>query len=147
MTPPVLPESQRPRLARAVYLGLGLVFVGLGAVGAVLPVLPTTPFLLLAAACWGRSSDRLSRWLLEHRVFGPTLRTWRERRSLPPGVKAKAITLVVVAFAVSIVLGVEATALRLLLGATGLGLIVFLARLPTWHGEHGKAAEARRVAL
>jgi uncharacterized membrane protein YbaN (DUF454 family) len=68
-----------PRL----YLVLGLVFVGLGFVGAFLPVLPTTPFLILAAACFARSSRRLESWLLEHPRFGSVLRAWQERGAIP----------------------------------------------------------------
>lgn len=76
---------------RGVYLTLGLFFVALGFVGAFLPVLPTTPFLILAAACFARSSRRLERWLLEHPRFGPTLTDWRERGAIPR--KAKTMSL------------------------------------------------------
>ena len=68
---------------RRVYLILGLTFVALGFVGAFLPVLPTTPFLILAAACFARSSQRLESWLLDHPRFGPLLRGWRERGAIP----------------------------------------------------------------
>ncbi|WP_157019548.1 YbaN family protein [Mesorhizobium xinjiangense] len=76
---------------RAVFLALGLVFVGLGFVGAFLPVLPTTPFLILAAACFARSSQRLESWLLEHRRFGPVLREWRLRGAIPRKAKLMAL--------------------------------------------------------
>ena len=76
---------------RGVYLALGLAFAGLGLAGALLPVLPTTPFLILAAACFTRSSRRLERWLIEHPRFGPTLGEWRERGAIP--FKAKLMAL------------------------------------------------------
>ena len=72
---------------RSVYFVLGIFFVALGFVGAFLPVLPTTPFLILATTCFARSSPRLENWLLSHPRFGPSLRTWRERGAIP--VKAK----------------------------------------------------------
>lgn len=68
---------------RSIYLAIGLIFVGLGIVGAFLPVLPTTPFMIVAAACFARSSTRLENWLLEHQRFGPLLRDWRLRGAIP----------------------------------------------------------------
>ena len=77
---------------RRVYLALGVGFVALGFIGAFLPVLPTTPFLILAAACFTRSSPRLERWLLNHGRFGPLLRAWRERGVIPWRAKLMALT-------------------------------------------------------
>ncbi len=65
-------------LARGAWLVLGFFFVLLGIIGALLPVMPTTIFLIAATACFTRSSPRFEAWLLNHRHFGPPLRAWRE---------------------------------------------------------------------
>jgi uncharacterized protein len=76
---------------RRVYLVLGLIFIAIGFVGAFLPLLPTTPFLILAATCFARSSPRLENWLLSHPRFGPALRAWREHGAIP--LRAKLLAL------------------------------------------------------
>ncbi len=74
--------EETPRAVRWLLWLAGTVSLGLGIVGVVLPGLPTTPFVLLAAACYARASPRLHRWLREHRFFGPMVRDWEEHRSL-----------------------------------------------------------------
>ncbi|MGL4187698.1 MAG: YbaN family protein [Sphaerotilus sulfidivorans] len=73
----------RPVWWRALWLSAGLVALLLGVVGIFLPLLPTTPFVLLAAACFSRGSTRCERWLLSHRTFGPMVRDWRRHRAIP----------------------------------------------------------------
>jgi uncharacterized membrane protein YbaN (DUF454 family) len=85
------PRTSTSRMMRGIFLVLGICFVALGFIGAFLPVLPTTPFLILAAACFARSSPRLENWLLQHPRFGSLLRGWRERGAIP--VKAKLMAL------------------------------------------------------
>ncbi len=85
-------------MIRTVYLVAGLGFVGLGFVGLFLPVLPTTPFLILAVGCFSRSSERLETWLLDHPTFGPTLRGWRERGAIPVRAKLAALAGMAVGF-------------------------------------------------
>jgi len=70
---------------------IGLFFVGLAILGAILPILPTTPFLLVAAACFAKSSPRLHKKLLENKTFGPMIYHWQATRSIPK--KAKIISL------------------------------------------------------
>lgn len=89
---------QSSRFARAAFLGLGFIFVGLGFIGAFLPVLPTTPFLILAAACFARSSTRFESWLLNHPHFGPLLTDWRARGAIPRRAKFAALAGMIVGF-------------------------------------------------
>ena len=77
-------------MLRAFYVVLGLLCVGLGVLGLFLPVLPTTPFLLVSAWAFAKSSARLERWLLEHPRLGPRVRAWREHRVIPLPVKLTA---------------------------------------------------------
>ncbi len=78
---------------------IGIIFVGLAIVGAILPILPTTPFLLVAAACFAKSSPRMQKKLLENQTFGPLIRDWQQSRSIPK--KAKRIALLTILLSVS----------------------------------------------
>ena len=84
---------KRPSLRQALLVAAGLLALGLGLIGVVLPGLPTTPFVLLAAACFARASPRLHRWLTHHRFLGPMVRDWEAHRSLPLRVKWIAISM------------------------------------------------------
>ena len=78
------------RSLRAGWLVLGFLCVGLGIIGAFVPLMPTTIFIILAAGCFARSSPRLESWLLDHPRFGPTLRAWRAHRAVPRRAKIAA---------------------------------------------------------
>lgn len=75
--------DHRPAWQRALWLAAGTLALATGIVGIVLPLLPTTPFVILAAFCYTRGSERWERWLLEHPRFGPMLRDWRARHVIP----------------------------------------------------------------
>ena len=81
---------------RLIWLLAGLVAVALGAIGVVVPLLPTTPFLLVAAFAFARSSNRLNSWLREHRTFGPVINNWHRDGSIDRKAKRTA-TIVIVA--------------------------------------------------
>jgi hypothetical protein len=131
--PPTSDEAPlvRSAAARGVLQALGGLFVGLGVAGIFLPVLPTTPFLLLAAACFVRSSPGLYARLLGDPTFGPIIRDWRAHRTIPARAKTTALALVLLTFGTSLAFGVRATGLRVALAATGVGVALFLWRLPT----------------
>ena len=73
------------------WFALGWAMVTLGIIGLFLPVMPTTIFMIFAAACFGHSSPRFEAWLLNHRWFGASIRRWRERGAIPRGAKVLAI--------------------------------------------------------
>jgi uncharacterized membrane protein YbaN (DUF454 family) len=83
-----------------LYVAAGCVAVALGLAGIPIPLLPTTPFLLLAAFCFARGSKRWHDWLIGHRIFGPYIAAFRENRGLTPAQKLK------IAATVTITLGV-----------------------------------------
>lgn len=85
-----------------LWAGLGLICVALAAVGVVLPLLPTVPFLLLAAFFFARSSSRLHNWLISHRTFGPMILDWQTSGAIRPGAKKAATLSVAAVFALSV---------------------------------------------
>lgn len=116
---------------RSILAILGFLFVGLGILGIFLPFLPTTPFLLLAAACFARSSARAHQWLLSHRIFGPPLRQWEETRTI--SLRAKVISLLMLNLSIgfSIWMLRDNLPLQMLLIMSALGVSTYLYRLPT----------------
>lgn len=104
-------------------------FVGLGTLGAFVPVMPTTIFFILAAACYARGNPDLHRRLLAHPRFGPALRDWEERRAMSPRAKALAVTMITLGIGATIVWGIQAFWLRILLAAFAMALIAYLVSL------------------
>lgn len=116
---------------RLLFVFLGTLFVLLGIAGAFLPVLPTTPFMLLAAGCYARASTRFYNWLLNSPAFGPAILEWRRHRSIPWRVKLTAILLMATTLGVSVVFFVPWPELQLALALFGLLLATYLYRIPS----------------
>jgi uncharacterized protein len=123
----------RKRINKILYIAAGTLFVALGALGAVLPLLPTTPFLLLAAACYMRSSRKLYTWLLTNRVFGEYLRRYREGEGLPLSFKIWTIALLWLSLGSSALFAVPSHLwwVHLLLLAVGIGVTSHLVHVKT----------------
>ena len=96
---------QATGLRRWLYLGAGLLFVGVGILGAILPVLPTTPWILLAGACFARSSPRLHRWLKRSPYFGHLLGNWETHRGIRWRVKLFAVGMVITVIGLTVAFG------------------------------------------
>ncbi|MEG0279847.1 MAG: DUF454 family protein [Morganella sp. (in: enterobacteria)] len=114
---------------RLLLLLSGWISVVLATLGVVLPLLPTTPFLLLAAWCFSRSSPRFHHWLLYRSWFGGYIRHWQEHKGLPRKAKRRAVIVILVTFAVSLWL-VKLIYIRLLLLLILACLLIFMLRLP-----------------
>jgi len=93
----------------------GTVSLSLGIIGIFLPVLPTTPFLLLAAACYARSSERFSNWLMGNRFLGTYIKNYRDKNGIPMKVKIYTITVLWITIGVSIILISNNTILQIIL--------------------------------
>ena len=91
---------------RYFWLSLGLISLSLGMVGVVLPLLPTTPFVLLAAYSFARSSQRLHDWLMNHRQFGPLIHNWREHRAIRRSAKVVSTVSIAAIVGISMLFGV-----------------------------------------
>jgi uncharacterized protein len=125
----------RERIIKAIYIILGIFFVILGFIGIFLPVLPTTPFLLLAAFFFARSSERFLYWLLNNRWFGPYIRNYREGKGMTARNKAFTLTMLWLSIGLTIIYGVSALWLRLLLIGIASGVTFHLARINTFKPE------------
>lgn len=132
MSPPSATAHQhRSRLVRGLLWLGGSVSLALGALGVLMPGLPTTPFVLLAAACFARASPRLHQWMLNHRWMGPMLRDWERDRSLTRRSKTIAVGSMLLMVSLSIWSFQGRLILQLLLLALGaIGAWVVL-RIPT----------------
>lgn len=115
-------------IRRAIWLTLGLLMTGLAIAGAALPLLPTTPFLLLAAYAFARSSKRLHDWLLNHPAFGPMIRNWRDYGAIDSRSKMLAIILMLAALALSWWMAIPLRYLLIQAAVLGCSAIFILSR-------------------
>ncbi len=117
------------RLVRVCYITVGITALILGALGAVLPILPTVPFVLLAAACFARGSERFHGKLLANRIAGPIIREWCLHRSMPRRAKCWAYGVMALSFGISILI-VPAAWQQIMLVVIGIILAIFIWRVP-----------------
>ncbi|RNC73278.1 MAG: DUF454 domain-containing protein [Desulfuromonadales bacterium] len=125
---------------KTFFLAVGIISTALGVIGIFLPLLPTVPFLLLAAACFARSSERCHRWLLDHNHLGPIVRATLHGAGIPKRAKFTAITLLWLTIAPTALL-IQLPWVRVMLLAVALTVTVYLCRLPTRDGTTAAAPD------
>jgi len=116
----------RTTAKRRLLIGAGTLCTGLGVIGIFVPILPTTPFLLLAAACYMRSSERSYQWLINNRIFGAYIRNYIEGRGMPIRVKIFTILLLWLTIGLSITFGVQNIVVRIVLICLAIGVTVHI---------------------
>lgn len=117
---------------RILLIIAGILSLVLGVIGAFVPLLPTVPLVLLAAYCFGRSSEKLHQWLLRHRYFGPIIENFQAGKGIPRKVKYRAIILLWLSMGMSAWI-VGRLPLQLMLAVIGLGVTIYLWRLPEYN--------------
>ena len=116
---------------KILFLTAGHLFFGLGITGVLFPVLPTTPFLLLSAACFMKSSEKLYSRLMNHAVFGPHLQAYFTHKAISRKAKIISITALWAGISITVIFFINPTWLRMLLAGVASGVTVFLAKLKT----------------
>ncbi len=111
-------------------ISVGWLSIFLAVIGIVLPLLPTTPFVLLAAGCFAKSSPRFHQWLITHKFFGPLIESYQDNKGIPRDVKIKVIIFIWISLSISIFL-LNIVWLRIAIFILGIALTIFLWMKPT----------------
>ena len=137
----------KPRVRKWLLLSAGMLAVGLGVVGAFVPLLPTTPFLLLAAACFARSSDRHYEWLLNHRWMGAHVRNYREHRATTRRVKVVTMVLLWGSIGYAAIAVADGWVVRALLLTVAVGVTIHVLSLREVTGDMNPEGATRDHAV
>ena len=124
--------SRKDKAKRAVYLVVGTVSLGLACVGIVLPLLPTTPFLLLSAACYLKSSKRMHNWLLNHKLFGQYIKNYLEGKGISLQAKVISLAFLWAAICFSALFVMPLLIVQVVLLVVGVAVTVHVILVPTF---------------
>src|SRR3990170_1557620 len=128
---PAMAQVVQNRWLRGIYVVLGFLLVGIGVIGTVLPGIPTTAPILLAAFLFSKSSQRFDDWMLNHKVFGPLVRDWRAGLGFTARAKAIALSAIAITFTITVGWAIDNLAVRIGLVLLALGISTYILRLPT----------------
>ena len=123
--------THRNRAIRICLIITGIFFVGVGTLGIVLPLLPTTPFLVLAAICFSRSSERFHNWLLNNKWFGAYIKNYREGKGISLRQKVVVLSLLILTIGYSCIFLLDHIAVRVILLLVAVGISIHILRIPT----------------
>jgi uncharacterized membrane protein YbaN (DUF454 family) len=124
--------ASKNKFVRSLFFVAGTITLVLGAVGIVLPILPTTPFLLLSLACYLRSSERMTHWMLNNKYFGTYIQNYKEGKGIPMKTKLFAISVLWITISISAFVLVPILVVQIILLVVAIGVTVHLVRLPTY---------------
>lgn len=119
------------KLIRYLLIAAGTLSVGLAVLGIFLPMMPTTPFLLLAAACYAKSSEKFYNWLISHKWFGSYIKQYREGQGIPLRAKVLGITMNWTMVLISVIFVAKIFLLKFFLILSAVGVTIFMLRMPT----------------
>jgi len=125
----------KQRFVRVALIVVGTISTALGILGIFVPILPTTPFLLLAAACYSRSSQRFYDWLLNNKYFGNYIRNYLEKKGIPLKVKVLTLAVLWATIGCSVAFAVEILFVRVLLIVIAIGVSIHVFSLRTLHND------------
>ena len=120
------------KIVRALFFVAGTVSLALGTIGIVLPILPTTPLLLLALACYCRSSKRMTKWVLTNKYFGSYIRRYKEGKGIPIKTKIATIATLWITISYSAFFIVNIWIVQLILFTIAIAVSIHILRVPTY---------------
>src|SRR5699024_10339259 len=124
------------QIKKILLIIAGSISLGLGVLGVILPLLPTTPFLLLAAACYVRSSERLYYWLITNKYFGSYIQNYRDGKGIPLRAKVIGVSVLWLAMSYTILFIIPLLSIKLLLAGIGAYFTWFILKQKTLQNEH-----------
>lgn len=141
-----MPKGKGPKLEKKIKRGFfivaGTIFLVLGAVGIFLPILPTTPFLLLSAACFYKGSERMHHWMLNNRWFGNYIRNYKEGKGISLRSKALTLSLLWLVIGYSTLFMVNIFIVQIILLIIAIGVSIHVIMIPTFNRD--RESEVRR---
>ena len=120
------------KFKRGLFIVAGTIFLGLGGVGIILPILPTTPFLLLSAACYYKGSERLHQWVLNNRWFGSYIRNYQEGKGIPLKTKLFILSLLWIVISYSALFILDIFIVQIILFIIAISVSIHIISLPTF---------------